>query len=565
MNAWPAVMDMVQVLGWALLHFIWQALVVGASYALLRRCLPRGEPRYLLGMLALVALALCPVLTAWRVAGTVLAAGGAGIGSVAAVSGTSLPQPLAGAGADWRSMLSAALPWLVLAWSFGVALLSARVWRHWRRLRALVRAAEALPAWQARVRDLSQRFGLRRCVQVLSSARVTTPTLVGWIRPVILLPLAVSSGFPVEQVELILAHELAHLRRMDHLANLFQVMLETLLFYHPVVHWISRDVRNERELCCDALALRVTGGNRREFATALVELEEFREQHAGLTLAASGGVLLERIGQITRPGREPAIVRQPGRFLGAVSALLVAALLLSLLWRQAELRRESSLSAVDVPHLASQLLPASVRMPVQTIANLVPRHLAVPVPALPVQPPAALPSQAEPAPVPRAAEKIPLATPPLRVADLSPTHLDLASIALPRAAVAPQSPKALVPLRIVQPVYPPAALERGIEGKLVLEFSLDADGTVRDPVVVDAQPAGIFDHAATQALLGWHFAPPTSAGGRYRQTFTFTLHPGSDAAAGREIPARPGCYVLTGSHICRPGTLDEASAGGTIY
>ncbi|HET9835054.1 MAG TPA: TonB family protein, partial [Rhodanobacteraceae bacterium] len=422
------------------------------------------------------------------------------------------------------------------------------------------------PVWQERLRGLARRFDLRRGVRVLISARVPTPTLVGWIRPVILLPLAVSSGFPVEQVELILAHELAHLRRFDHLANLFQVVLETLLFYHPVVHWISRDVRNERELCCDALALRVTGGNRREFATALVGLEEFREQHAGLTLAATGGVLLERIGQITRPGRESAMVRQPGRFVGALSALLLAGLLLSLLWRQAELRRASSDSALDIQHLASQLLPASIRMPMQTMTDLVPRHLAAPpVLAIPMPSPTASDIQPEAMQVRQPADKLLSATPPLRVADLSPARLKLASTAVPRNATPSPSPEALMPVRIVQPVYPPNALERGIEGKVVLEFSLNADGTVRDPVVVDAQPTATFDHAATQALLGWQFAPAAQpeATRRYRQIFTFTLHPDGDVA-GREIQAKAGCYVVTGSHICRPGSLDEAFGTGAL-
>src|SRR5690242_8003756 len=381
-------MDVVQVLGWALLYFVWQAALVGAVYALLRRCLPHGQARYLLGMLALLVLALCPMLTAWRMAGAMFAGGGTGIGPVAAVFGSAAAQAGAATPTSWQVLLSWALPWLVLAWSCGVAFLSLRVWRHWTRLRALVRAAHVLPGWQERLGGLARRFGVQRGVRVLASARVATPTLIGWIRPVILLPLAVSSGFPAEQVELILAHELAHLRRFDHFANLFQVALETLLFYHPVVHWISRDVRNERELCCDALALRVTGGDRREFATALVELEEFREQHGGLTLAASGGVLLERIGQITRPNRDAAIARQPGKFVGALSAVLLAALLLSLLWRQVELQRTLSDSAAEVRGLlASQLLPASIRMPVQTIANLVPRHMdALPVMAVPAKP-----------------------------------------------------------------------------------------------------------------------------------------------------------------------------------
>ncbi|MGN6313093.1 MAG: M56 family metallopeptidase [Rhodanobacteraceae bacterium] len=565
MNAWSAAMDVVQVLGWALVHFVWQAALIGALYALLRRCLPRGEARYLLGMLALLALALCPVLTAWHMAGAMFASGETDVGAVAAVFGTAMGQGSANAAASWQAALSAALPWLVLAWSCGVGLLSLRMWRHWRRLRALVRASEAVPVWQERLRALAQRFGLRRGIRVLASARVATPTLVGWIRPVILLPLAVSSGFPLEQVELILAHELAHMRRLDHFANLFQVVLETLLFYHPVVHWISRDVRNERELCCDALALRVTGGSRREFATALVELEEFRGQHAGLALAASGGVLLERIGEITRPERQSAVAHQPGRFVGAVSVLLLAGLLSSLLWRQAELQRDSS-AAADMQQqlLASQLLPASVRMPMQTIANLVPRHFTTAWSSLPVQSSPST-SVALAAPVRGAPDKLAVAAIGLRIADLNPSRLALAPAAVPQHAVsAPEVSQVLAPTRIEQPIYPLGALEQGIEGKVVIEFSLNPDGTVRDPAVVAAQPAGVFDNAATRALLGWKFAQPAvDSSRRYRQTFTFTLHPRSDSA-GREIEARAGCHVVTGSHICRPRSPEEAFGNGPL-
>lgn len=561
MSAWVAVTESVQVLGWTLLHFVWQAALVGALYGLLRRGLPRGEARYLLGMLALAALALCPVLTGWYLARIVPVAADTGIGAVAAAFPGAATQGGAAAATSWQVVLSTALPWLVLGWSCGVALLSLRVWRHWRQLRALVRGARFVPVWQERLHSLAREFGLQRGIRVLSSARVATPTLVGWFRPAILLPIAVSSGFPVEQVELILAHELAHLRRLDHFANLFQVVLETLLFYHPVVHWISRDVRNERELCCDALALRVTGGNRREFAIALVELEEFRERHAGLALAASGGVLLERIGQITGTNRNRA-ARQPGRFVGAFSALLLAALLLSLLWRQAESRRESPGSAADVQSLlASPLLPATIRMPVQAIANLAPRHIAIsPVLVAPVQAPAV----AEPTRKRAPAGKVALAAP--GIADLNPVRLELASLAIPAPVVPVQdAPEALTPVHVEQPVYPVGALEQDVEGKVVLDFAVNTDGSVRDPQVVDEQPVGVFDRAAKRALLGWKFVPPAGADTRrrYRQTFTFTLHAGRDAA-GREIQAKAGCYAVTGTHICRAHGLDEASLAGGL-
>jgi bla regulator protein blaR1 len=320
-------------------------------------------------------------------------------------------------------------------------------------------------------------------------------------------------------------------------------------------------------LCCDALALRITGGSRRVFATALVELEEFREQHAGLTLAASGGVLLERFWQITGPQRDVE-KRPPGRFVGALSALLLVMLMAFVVWRQTELRRQVSNSADEVQHLlTSQLLPVSIRMPAQVFANLIPRHLA----ASPVR----FETRAHvtpthddevAAPPPR---RVALVSPGLHIADLKPDHLSLSvpRAPAPAAAVPSQAPVLLTATRIQQPVYPLSALEQGIEGKVVVEFSVNADGSVRAPIVVAAQPGSIFDSAAVRALLGWQFAASAQAdpARRYRQTFTFTLHPRSAAGAGREIEAKAGCHVVTGSHICRSRDSDDALVGGLLH
>ncbi len=114
--------------------------------------------------------------------------------------------------------------------------------------------------------------------------------------------LAVATGFPVSPVELILAHELAHLRRWDTLANLFQLVVKTVHFYHPVVRWISRDVRNKCEICCDRLALTLGGGSRQEFVRVLAELGDLRERRDNQLLAATGGVLLDRAQQLALPG-----------------------------------------------------------------------------------------------------------------------------------------------------------------------------------------------------------------------------------------------------------------------
>ena len=127
-----------------------------------------------------------------------------------------------------------------------------------------------LPDWQARFESLHRRLGLRGEALLLGSGASIAPLVVGWLRPVVLLPLTVASGFPPAEVELILAHELAHIRRLGTLVNLLQVVLETLQFYHPAAHWISRDVRREREVCCDALTLAASGAARRNYLAALL-------------------------------------------------------------------------------------------------------------------------------------------------------------------------------------------------------------------------------------------------------------------------------------------------------
>lgn len=540
MNTTELAAMLVQAVGWGLVHFVWQAVLIGMLYSAARLVLPRGNPRYIAAMLALVAMAVLPACTIWHEVrqlvqpvdvGGMLVTGNAG----AAVSMAVATNVAAG----WLAMLRVALPWLVLAWAFGVVLLGARVARQWRGLRAIVRAAEALPDWQERAHALGRRLGLGRGANVLASVRIATPTLVGWVRPVVVMPLAMLARMPAEQVDFILAHELAHLRRFDHVANLFQVMLETLFFYHPVVHWISRDARNERELCCDALALRVSGGSRRDFVAALAELGEFRCDHADLVLAASGGVLVERAWFIAT-GEAPPRRARPGLNF-AWFALFGMAVALMVVWRQEAVRvRINAVLAANADVLQGELAAQRVRLPVpflrdvglqrQKLAPVAPvREVALGPVVAPVVPSA---------PVERAAR--------IAVADLAAMPLSLQTVAVhdtPTQVLA--SPR---PLHAVAPVYPPQALLSGAQGQVEIQFSLNAAGVPSNLQVVNSSASGTFDAAALTALSRWRFAPQADTGRRYRQTFTFRLD-AQAAAGGAEAPA---CLVQTGTHICRP-------------
>jgi len=199
------------------------------------------------------------------------------------------------------NVLESWLPWLVAIWFVGASAIAIRAFNQWRRLAWLVRNATIPLADCATVlARLRARFGIRRPVRLLGSLGIDTPMLVGWLRPTILLPISMLSGFTPQQIELIIAHELGHVRRWDYLANLLQVVIETILFYHPVVHWISRDVREARESCCDDLVLALAEGSPVVYASALADLEELRLDTtvAAPALAASGGVLLTRIRRI---------------------------------------------------------------------------------------------------------------------------------------------------------------------------------------------------------------------------------------------------------------------------
>ena len=262
----------VQRLGWTLLHFVWQGALWAAFYAALRAvCRDRSaNTRYLAGCLTLLLMAATPVATyrvlAARAGGELTFATAPALAAPESIRASAEAPPFMQLGpahplARLNRVLDAGVPWLAAGWGLGVMLLSGRLVVGWLRLyHAQVRQGQSLEARLGeRLRALQRRLRVARPVRVMQSALVQVPTLLGWFRPVILLSASALTGLSPGQLELILAHELAHLRRRDPWVNLFQVALETLLFYHPAVWWVSRCVREEREHCCDEMAVAACG------------------------------------------------------------------------------------------------------------------------------------------------------------------------------------------------------------------------------------------------------------------------------------------------------------------
>lgn len=519
----------IDALGCALLHFLWQGAAVGLLYWLLRPSCTSAAARYRLGLSTLGVLVFCPLLTlVWLWPGASVPASTTALDSVAAVAAQQFTP--------WPAR--AALPWLVALWLCGVFAIAARSFWQWRNLQAVVRGASRPGAsWELRLAFLRARFGIDRPVRLLVSARVLTPMLVGWIKPAIVVPLSLLSGFPPPQVELIIAHELGHIRRWDYLANVVQVVIETLLFYHPVVHAISRDVRNAREECCDDLVLQVASGNALAYARALAGLEELRHDSgfAAPALAAGGGELLTRIRRIVGV----AATAQPAPRLSALPLVLAAAALVFGAWRMQQ--RHADLSDV-LDALPAQALALVSGNP-QFVAA--PR-LSVALPAPELAPLARLVIEAPDAGVrivPAPASFTAMQRP--RVSDLVPERVRLSDVVPEISAAGLAADAQAAPLQVVAPVYPPRAMAASVEGRVELSYRIGADGSVSQVRVLHAQPAGVFEDAARAALGAWRF--PASAAGQVRtQNFAFSLR-------GRAT-ADDKCQSPTGTLICRhPG------------
>jgi bla regulator protein blaR1 len=302
---------MAQVVAQALLHFLWQGAAVGlvAGWGLSLLVRQKASMRYAVAVGALLLMAALPIATAlWLASGTPTA-------PVAATAVDAVPSGPAeriavspdvpNLGRVTRTFGASLMPLILGLWLAGVAALSLYHLGGWRWMRRLSR--QGWPASEAvgtLARNLCERLGIRRAVALLESSAVSVPMVVGWLRPVVLIPASALTGLSPQQLAAILAHELAHVRRHDYLVNLFQTAVETLLFYHPAVWWVSAQIRRERENCCDDLAVAVCG-DRLGYARALVDLEGLRSVPQ-LALAATGGSLSDRVRRLVGVPRRPA-------------------------------------------------------------------------------------------------------------------------------------------------------------------------------------------------------------------------------------------------------------------
>jgi beta-lactamase regulating signal transducer with metallopeptidase domain len=322
-----------RLIGMALLHFLWQGVAIAALAFMAMSLARRASAKYLVAVSMLGLMTIAPVLTFLELSHRHESLGA--VAGVAQTSSVTMPGIIKdasatvlfpdSAGPNSQKNSSTYLLWLVEAWFAGVVLLSLRPAAGFLLIERL-QLRKALPlagALRSRCMQLQQRLGLRRVIRYCESLQLEAPAVAGWFRPVMLLPVTALTGLSAEQLDAVIAHELAHVKRLDAFVNLFQIATETLLFYHPAVWWLSKHVRAERENCCDDVAISVCG-NAVAYARALAAMAEWQAAPS-LAMAANRSPLAARVARLLGVATLKGGLRGAGT-AGSVLCLCAAAL-----------------------------------------------------------------------------------------------------------------------------------------------------------------------------------------------------------------------------------------------
>ncbi|MBL4765394.1 MAG: M56 family metallopeptidase [Colwellia sp.] len=288
-----------------LLHFLWQGLLVAAvlKSALLIFNNNKPQLRYALSALAMSANLLLPIITFVIIYQTENSFVNTIANSLALSEFIQeLKQPDAFFSYNKLIvLLPSLLPYIAIFWLATITLLAGKLLLEIYNVNNLPQQNSVAPSQklQTRFNQLAKQIQLTIIPRLLISLKVEVPMAIGWLKPVVLLPASMLSGLSTPQLEMLLLHELAHIRRHDYLVNFFQTLIEILLFFHPAVHWVSKQMRNEREYCSDDIAVQHCG-DAIAYAHTLADTASLctKAHHhtiPNLAMAASGGDLKQRV------------------------------------------------------------------------------------------------------------------------------------------------------------------------------------------------------------------------------------------------------------------------------
>ncbi len=572
-------MQFATTLGWTLIHFVWQGFAVLLAYVLVMSGLRQRHPeiRYLFSVFTLLVLSALPLVTFFYLAAQSSTGTATGLQELATFAVYATSENLR---SDLSTMVEPALPYAVLAWFAGVIVMMIRFSIGLVEVNRLRRTAHwDVPAeWQVSLESLLERMNLSNEIGLAMSELVQSPLVIGWLKPLILIPPSALTGLTPSQLEMILAHELEHIRRWDYLVNLWQVVVESFLFYHPAVRIISRRIRVDRENCCDDAAVRLCG-NPIAYARALAHLEGLRQSNllaVNFQIGISDSRLLDRIQRLV--GRSRHVQHGSVWF---TSAFMLGVLVMSSIATHYSL--ETYRGKTAEPGVISELvatpiiktIPASEAMfirtqpePAATVANIsqIQESLSYESAEVSVDLPAVTEemlvesdvvtaiSEETIAPTPTE-NKLSTTAPALALVPVENLAMNTSNevIAtsvepLPQAVRSPEKSGGKL-VHAVSPEFPRYARRKGISGYVKVAFIVDERGRVRNAKVVDAEPKTYFEDAALDAISQWKFDPfredGKSISKRVVQRVDFNL----DAYLAQKNTR--GCNKRTGSRICR--------------
>jgi beta-lactamase regulating signal transducer with metallopeptidase domain len=361
-----------EALGWTLLHTLWQGAAIALSLALLLIFSRSRTPhfRYLMSIGAMLSLLLAAVATfVWLYdpAAPVLSTVSEGALALTVITpDAALSTPASNHPTVLPGFFQPYLPLIAGGWLLGVLLLALRLMGEYAYLQHLrhYRCSPAGADWMGRLRELARQTGLTRPVYLKETARIHSPMVSGVLKPVILMPVGMLNGLSTAEVEQILLHELAHIRRYDYLVNIGVAAIETVFFFHPFVWWMGSRIRTEREHACDDLAIEVSG-NAATYVTALANAESWRVDGRRLSLAFAGGTVLQRVQRIL--GQEAGGRLMSGKTAGAILVAGCAGILLAFSTpTQAEQSvppEPEELEALEMPKAPEATQKAPVKQP----------------------------------------------------------------------------------------------------------------------------------------------------------------------------------------------------------
>lgn len=517
-------------LGLTLAHALWEDALIGlaawAGLALLRR--EDARLRYRWACAGLGTMVLAPAATFLA-----LAQGAGAPATVRAADLTVWASVAPGGAGLAATRLDAFLPWLALLWATGAGLMLLRLGGGlWWLDRVYLRQSRPAPAaWEARLRSLGRRMGIFRPVRLLLSDRAQSPLALGWLRPTVLLPASALLALTPESLEAVLAHELAHLRRSDYLANLLQTLAEALLFFHPAAWWLSRQIREVREHCCDDEAAAILG-DPLPLAEGLAALAALRRLPADPepALAAARGTLMHRITRLfhAHPSEAPAL-----RGLALLLTLAALSGATALAAHQARSTGSAPIQDVDLNKVQVTYRPPTPAYPAEAKAKGITGTVVVEVvtaadgrvdAARAVEGPEALrptavafaqgwrfaPARQDGKPV-RARFRL---TMPFRLAggEAPVRDLDFRQV---KVAHKPEAP-----------AYPAEAKAKGISGTVIVVVTIGTDGRVQSAKAVEGPDE--LRSTAEDYARSWRFEPARVDGkpvaARFRLTMPFRLH-----------------------------------------